>query len=68
MALHFKKVYGEPSLTIRLKVYADFSLATDPFMTSQWYGVGDIGVLSATWERMGTEEKPRGWRLRLKHF
>ncbi len=58
----FRNVSGEPSFPIKLKVYGDFSLALEPHMITQWYGVGGgIGFLVADWN-----ETNRGWKLSLK--
>jgi hypothetical protein len=61
--MRFRNVQGEPSFTIQLEVYGDFSAATLQHMTTQWYGVGDIGVLSADWTQTNV-----GWKLARKNF
>ena len=54
----FRNVQGEPSFTIQLEVYNDFSSATLANMTTQWYGLADIGVLTADWTPTS-----KGWML-----
>ncbi len=63
VGMRFRTVFGQASFTVKLRIYADFSLATVPTMTTQWYGVDDVGVLTADWR-----ETKSGWTLRLSDF
>lgn len=63
VSMRFRTVFGQPSFTVKLRIYHDFSLATVPTMTTQWYGVEDVGVLMADWN-----ETKNGWILRLSDF
>ena len=57
----FKKVGGEWSYVFTFQVVADMSKATLPRITTQVYGVDDVGFLTSDWTRKGS-----GWILRLK--
>lgn len=61
LGTRFKKVDGEWSYVFTVKVIADMSRATLERMTTQVYGVGDIGFLTSDWTRKGN-----GWILRQK--
>jgi hypothetical protein len=63
VGMRFRNVDGDPSFTVKLKIYGDFSLATEPRMTTQWYGVDDVGYLTADWTQTS-----RGWKLTLANF
>ena len=46
--------------TFKVKVFADFSLATEERMTTQVYMVDEVGYLTACWT-----PKSSGWKLGL---
>jgi hypothetical protein len=48
---------------MKLRIYGDFSLATESYMTMQVYGVNEIGSVSADWTR-----RNHGWILELSQF
>ncbi len=65
--MRFRSVCGEPSYTAQVQLYGDLSEATLSKMTTQFYGVDDLGSLTADWVRKPNSVlKPlRGWKLSL---
>jgi len=58
-----RKVKGVEYATVRIRAYGDFSRATMPNMTTQIYGLNEVGFLTADWT-----EKKKGWVLRQRDF
>jgi len=63
VSMRFRKVEGQPSFTVKLKIFSYFTDATEAQMTTQWYGVDGIGYLTADWTKTN-----RGWKLTLENF
>jgi hypothetical protein len=58
-----RKIKGTEYAAVRIRAYGDFSRATLPRMTTQIYGLKEVGFLTADWT-----EKKRGWILRQRDF